>query len=508
MYFKDLNLPEQLVHVLDNMGLTTPTPIQEAAIPVALAGGDILGSAQTGTGKTAAFGIPLIVYLMNNPQKNALVLTPTRELAVQIHEMLSKLAPKKERLFAALLIGGASISRQLSELKQRPRIIVGTPGRVNDHLAAKKLDLSKTDFFVLDETDLMVDMGFGPQIKRVVPYLPKKRQTLMFSATIPPKIETVAKAYLTDYVRIAVGSTTTPIEKINQEVITLHTDQKYLELVHQIGKREGSILIFVKTKHGADRLARNLTKEGIESLAIHGDLNQNQRQRALTDFRKQKSRILVATDVVARGIDIPKIGHVINYNLPKVPADYIHRIGRTARAGETGSAVCLLDGPEMPLWREIKKFIQSKGNLAVEITESKISAADVAVFKCAQEARALAYKTSKDSEVQEAKKEHPKKGFDRVQKKPDYRKDRPRTFKDSSRPSKDSSRSSFTKGPSVESAVLEHLKKEGASGEQKPVEKRKPRSFHLKGKPSKGGFENSRKGHFIRAAKKRRPSQG
>lgn len=480
MLFKDLNLPEQVVHVLDNMGLTTPTPIQEAAIPVALSGQDILGSAQTGTGKTAAFGIPLIVHLLENPGHNALVLTPTRELAVQIHEVLTKLAPKKSRLFAALLIGGASIGRQIMELRQNPRIVVGTPGRVNDHLDNKKLDLSKTHFFVLDETDLMVDMGFGPQIKRVVPHLPKVRQTLMFSATIPPKIETVAKAYLFDYVRVAVGSTTTPIEKIRQEVISLTTDQKYLELVHQIGKREGSILIFVKTKHGADRLARNLSKEGIEALAIHGDLNQNQRQRALNDFRNQKARILVATDVVSRGIDIPKIGHVINYNLPKVPADYIHRIGRTARAGETGSAVCLIDGPEMPLWREIKKFIQSKGNLVVETTECKIAPADVAKFKREQEARAAAYHATKEAE-EKVQREHPAR-----KRNEDFRRGKKAIF-----------RKPAGSMASSESAP------ETKSGPKSSASNPKKTSFGDFQKRKKGGFENSRKGHFIRAAKKK-----
>lgn len=355
--FADLGLPENILHSLEHIGFNTPTPIQEKAIPVIMEGHDVLGSAQTGTGKTGAFGIPMLAKLSEDPDGIALILTPTRELAQQVLENFSRMISRSSKIKTALLIGGDSMPKQLAQLRNRPRIIVGTPGRVNDHLKRRTLHLDNTKFLVLDETDRMLDMGFGIQLDEIAKYLPTKRQTLMFSATLPNNIMALSKRFLNEPVRIAVGSTTTPIDKIHQELIKTTEATKYGELMHQLKTREGSILIFVKTKFSAERLAIKIGKEEQSADAIHGDLRQSRRDRVIANFREQKYRILVATDIAARGLDIPHIQHVINYDLPQCPEDYIHRIGRTARAGAEGCAVNLLTPQDGSKWRAIYKLI-------------------------------------------------------------------------------------------------------------------------------------------------------
>lgn len=355
--FKGFGLHDTLLHSLDRMGYDTPTPIQASAIPIAMDGRDIMGSAQTGTGKTAAFAIPVVEKLLNTPEGGALILTPTRELGKQIMDIFHQLLGPKSPLKTAFLIGGESIGKQINQLKQKPRIIVGTPGRINDHLKRRTLNLSKTDFLVLDETDRMLDMGFAVQLDSIFEYMPQQRQTLMFSATLPKNILKMSERYLTNPERVAVGSTFNPAENIHQDIIRLDNDSKYTELVTQLKEREGSIIIFVKTKYGAEKLAKRLRGKSFSADAMHGDLRQNRRTRLIQEYRNQKFRILVATDVASRGLDIPHIEHVINYDLPQVPEDYIHRIGRTARAGAKGNALCLITPQDGRKWNAIEQLM-------------------------------------------------------------------------------------------------------------------------------------------------------
>ena len=351
--FSTLGLSQQLANSLARMQFTTPTPIQAKAIPVALKGRDILGSAQTGTGKTGAFGIPLLERLLTTDKTTALIMTPTRELATQVLKSLQEMLGHGTGIKSALLIGGDSMYRQLNQLKARPRLVVGTPGRINDHLERRSLNLRDAGFLVLDETDRMLDMGFGEQIDRILKHMPKERQTLLFSATLPPYIVEVAKKYMHMPERIAVGDVHSPTQNIKQEMVKLATAEKYKALVEHLKRREGSIIVFVKTKHGADRMATKLQRDGHKAEAIHGDLKQSKRDRVIADFRDKEYRILVATDVAARGLDIPHIEHVINYDLPQVAEDYIHRIGRTARAGKTGEAVVFVAPEDGAKWKAI-----------------------------------------------------------------------------------------------------------------------------------------------------------
>lgn len=356
-HFAGVVLPESLQHTLLAMGYKQATPIQQQAIPVAMNRQDILGSAQTGTGKTAAFAIPLVARIHNDASSNAIVITPTRELAMQVMDIIGQLLGKQSKIKRATLIGGASMHLQLRDLKNNPRIIVGTPGRINDHLKRRTLDLSKTNFLVLDETDKMLDMGFAPQIDNVVKFLPQQRQTLMFSATMPDNIVRLANKNLNNPVRITVGSPNLPVPKIKQDVIHTKNDDKYTHLASELNTRMGSVIIFVKTKRNTDKLGTKLKRDGHSVDVIHGDLRQGARKRVIENFRDMKLRILVATDVASRGLDIPHIEHVINYDLPQVPEDYIHRIGRTGRAGAEGSALCLISPDDRKRWREIEKLI-------------------------------------------------------------------------------------------------------------------------------------------------------
>eukprot|EP01059_Diplonema_ambulator_P003726 TRINITY_DN13435_c0_g1_i2.p1 TRINITY_DN13435_c0_g1~~TRINITY_DN13435_c0_g1_i2.p1 ORF type:complete len:428 (+),score=-43.48 TRINITY_DN13435_c0_g1_i2:93-1286(+) len=349
-----MGLPDILIRNLENMQFTEPTPIQAQAIPVALSGKDILGSAQTGTGKTAAFGIPLVAKLLSKPQSTALVMTPTRELATQVMTQLQTMLGKPSKIKTALLIGGDSMTKQLMQLRNKPRLIVGTPGRINDHLDRGSLLLEKADFLVLDETDRMLDMGFSCQIETIVAEMAEARQTLLFSATLPKNIIHIAKKYLTDPTQISVNSTTVPAEHIQQETLWVSELDKYPTLLSQLDAREGTIIIFVKTKHGTEKIATKLVKAGYNAGAIHGDLRQSKRDRIMMDFRKMKYRILVATDVAARGLDVPHIEHVINYDLPQCAEDYIHRIGRTARAGAEGEALSFVTPADKSKWHAIE----------------------------------------------------------------------------------------------------------------------------------------------------------
>ncbi|MBI2344637.1 DEAD/DEAH box helicase [Candidatus Dependentiae bacterium] len=358
--FSDLSgLSTHVLSSLNQMKFTEPTPIQAQAIPLALEGKDILGSAQTGTGKTGAFAIPMVSKLLNNEIQGALILTPTRELAAQVMVTINSILGKNSGLNAALLIGGEDIRRQLVQLRRNPRIVVGTPGRINDHIERGTVQLSKVNFVVLDETDRMLDMGFGQQIDSIIAQVAPDRQTLMFSATMPNNIMHMASKYLKNPERIAIGSCLKPVAAIDQQSIKLGEEQKYDHLIKELTVREGSVVVFVKTKFGAKRIADRLYRDRFQAQAIHGNLRQNKRDQVIQGFKNKKFRILVATDVAARGLDVPHVAHVINHDLPQCPEDYIHRIGRTARAGATGSAVNFITPQDNRLWRAIERFMNT-----------------------------------------------------------------------------------------------------------------------------------------------------
>jgi ATP-dependent RNA helicase DeaD len=367
--FSDFNLTSPILAALKNLNLSEPTPIQSLAIPLALEGRDLLGTAQTGTGKTFAFGIPLVNHLALNKESGALILTPTRELALQVLTALKSLTSKDNLLDAALLIGGDPIQKQLKQLK-KARLVVGTPGRMKDHLKRKSLNLKQFEFLVLDETDRMLDMGFLEDIKAIIEKLPN-HQTLLFSATLPKNISDLAQKFLNKPERINAGKENSPIINIKQEVRNISQKEKYDQLKIELLERTGSIVLFVKTKRSADKIALQLRKDKLNAEAIHGDLRQIKREKVLMKFRKNQFQILVATDVAARGLDIPLIEHVINYDIPQNPEDYIHRIGRTARAGAKGSALTFLTPADQKNWYLIEKLLNPNAEPPKKQTDSR-----------------------------------------------------------------------------------------------------------------------------------------
>ncbi len=360
--FQQFDLPNKLLQTLKNMGFSKPTSIQQQCIIPTLERKDVLGTAQTGTGKTGAFAIPLTAELLTNPSASILVLTPTRELATQVVKVFKQLLASDKSIKSTLLIGGDSMIKQLQQLQTKPKVIIGTPGRINDHLKRGSLNLKQITSLVLDETDLMLDMGFDVQIATIINKIQTKHQTLMFSATLPPKIENITKQYLQNPIRIQVGQESTPVRKIEQDSVFTSEQDKYSNLTAQLEQRDGSVIIFVKTKRGADKLSIRLNKEHYSAKAIHGDLRQSKREVVLKGFRNQKYRILVATDVAARGIDVPHIRHVINYDIPQCKEDYVHRIGRTARAGETGSAISFITKSDQKKWYAIERLFLPSTN--------------------------------------------------------------------------------------------------------------------------------------------------
>lgn len=361
MNFKDLGLDPSMVARLQSQGLTRPTPIQTKAIPHALSGRDILGIAQTGTGKTAAFGIPMIVTLSDRPEKAApksargLVLAPTRELAKQIVQNLQAMTSDLRIL---LVVGGKSVNAQAQKLSRGTDILVATPGRLIDLMERRAVDLSMTRFLVLDEADQMLDIGFVHALRRIATQLGKDRQTMMFSATMPQAMAALSQDYLNDPVRVEASPPGRIADKVTHSVHFVPKEQKQDLLIDLLdGHRDDRALVFSRTKHGAERLMRQLEKVGFAATSIHGNKSQGQRDRAITAFKAGSVRVLVATDVAARGIDIPDVGHVYNYDLPNVPETYVHRIGRTARAGRTGRAVAFCAADEMDSLKAIERVI-------------------------------------------------------------------------------------------------------------------------------------------------------
>jgi superfamily II DNA/RNA helicase len=339
--YKDLSLPLPLAKNLDRMGFLKPTPVQQKTIPVALSGRDVLATAQTGTGKTGAFGIPLLTALVGDPQKQALILAPTRELAAQIFSVLKDMGRGLNRR-GALIVGGESFGRQVRDLDSGVDFIVATPGRLNDHLGERTVDLSYVNLLVFDEVDRMLDMGFAPQIQQILQYVPTERQTMLFSATLPREIESLAKKFQNNPERISVDPGFQPASDVKAETIRTTPDQKTPLIMKALSEREGKILVFARTQSRTDRLARMLSREGHNVVCLHGGRSQSQRKFALERFRSGSHRVMVATDLAGRGIDVADVEHVINFDIPLSREDYIHRIGRTGRAGKVGNALNLL----------------------------------------------------------------------------------------------------------------------------------------------------------------------
>ena len=355
--FGKLGISKEILSNLKFLNLSHPTPVQQQAIRPGFEGKDILAIANTGTGKTAAFGIPIIERLNKNKSLSAIILTPTRELAVQVGKHLRDLMGKNIKIKTAVLIGGDSIKKQIELIKQKPRIFIGTPGRINDHISRKTISLKNINILVLDETDRMLDLGFINQIQKIINFLPKKRQTLLFTATLPNNIKKITEKYLNDPLKIKVETKENILRNIDHIVLNIKQADKYEKLLEELHSRHGSILVFMKTKHSSKRIYLKLQKDGMSVNAIHGNVRQNKRLNILNKFRNQKFTVLIATDIAARGLDIPHIEHVINYDLPQRTEDYIHRIGRTARAGKKGSALSFISESDKKIWDNIRKLI-------------------------------------------------------------------------------------------------------------------------------------------------------
>lgn len=390
MTFENLDLIEPILRALQEEGYSSPTPIQEQSIPILLQGKDLLGCAQTGTGKTAAFSIPILQKLYKTDHRKgikALILTPTRELAIQIGESFEAYG-KYTGLKHAVIFGGVGQKPQTDALHNGVQILIATPGRLLDLISQGFVNLKSLDFFVLDEADRMLDMGFIHDIKRILKLLPARRQTLFFSATMPPEIETLANSMLTRPEKVEVTPVSSTVDTISQYVYFVEKKEKK-DLLIQLLKDPSieSVLVFTRTKYGADKLARVLTKTGTRAEAIHGNKSQNARQRALTDFKNHSLRVLIATDIAARGIDVDQLSHVINYELPNVPETYVHRIGRTGRAGHEGMAFSFCESEEMPYLKDIQKligktipvvkdhpFVTDEGTKAQEVKQEELKA--------------------------------------------------------------------------------------------------------------------------------------
>ncbi len=365
MPFKTFGLSDPLVQGILATGYTAPTQIQSQAIPAAIAGGDIIGCAQTGTGKTAAFVLPILDRLSHErPRRKravrSLILTPTRELAVQIERSILGYGRFTD-LKALAVYGGVSINNQIAALRRGVDIVVATPGRLIDHIQRNTINLSGVEVLVLDEADRMLDMGFVKDVRRIVGPLPKKRQTLLFSATISPEVRTLAADMLKSPKVIQIGRPRNPIDTITQHIYAVEKALKMDLLLHMIEDwRMFSVLVFSRTKYGADKISRRLKRAGVVAVAIHSGRTQNQRQQALDGFRNGKYQVMVATDIAARGIDVEGISHVINYDVPTHAEDYVHRIGRTGRAEATGDAITFVSSEEEKYLREVGKFIGRK----------------------------------------------------------------------------------------------------------------------------------------------------
>ena len=391
MNFEQLNLIAPILDALREEGYTEPTPIQQQAIPIVLQGVDLLGCAQTGTGKTAAFSVPILQLLSERPRSvsdskaiRALILTPTRELAIQIDESIAAYG-RHTRLRHTVIFGGVSQKAQTDTLARGCDILVATPGRLLDLMQQGFIKLQHIEIFVLDEADRMLDMGFIHDVRKVIAKLPARRQSLFFSATMPPEIMQLADTILTKPQKVAVTPPSTTVEAIDQSLFYVEKNDKRSLLLHLIREHAiPSALVFTRTKHGADRVAKDLVRAGIKAEAIHGNKSQNARQRALSNFKSGETRILVATDIAARGIDVEKLSHVINYEIPNIPETYVHRIGRTGRAGATGIAFSFCDTEERAFIRDIHKLASIQIPVVHDhpfVSETPVTAASASVSR-------------------------------------------------------------------------------------------------------------------------------
>lgn len=353
--FHGLGIAPAILTALDAMKYTTPTPIQLQSLPATIAGEDLIGIAQTGTGKTLAFGIPLLQMAIQG--NHSLIVLPTRELALQVAEELDKIG-RALRIRSAVLIGGESMTRQLAALRREPMIVIGTPGRIADHLEQKTLKLGTVKGLVLDEADRMLDMGFLPQINRILKEVPDKRQTMLFSATLPDAIVKIASGYMKDPTRVEIAQQGTTTDRVTQELFIVNRMHRLALLTKLAGEYKGAVLVFTRTKHGAKKLAMQLRRLGLSSAEIHGNRSLAQRKDALEGFRNGRYRVLVATDIAARGIDVRGIELVVNFDLPTVAEDYVHRIGRTGRAEAVGHAVSFAAPDQRYEVRDIERVIR------------------------------------------------------------------------------------------------------------------------------------------------------
>ena len=358
--FNQLNLSSDSLKILKSLKFENPTPIQEKVIPVALQGNDVMGTAQTGSGKTLSYILPIIEKLRKNVNDKFLILAPTRELSEQVFSVAKIFLGHGKPFKAINLIGGKGIFSQINQLKKNPQIIIGTPGRINDLLERKSFNLYKCSLVVLDEMDRMLDMGFGFQVDKILKQVGKNRQMIMLSATIPVQIRKVSSKYLNNPVNISIENNDVIETNIKQKVINTIPNEKVNELINQIDLRKGSILIFVKTKIGVDKLVKKLKANSVKASALHGGMRQNKRSKIMQNFRDERFRILIATDIASRGLDVPHIEHIINYDMPQAPEDFIHRIGRTARAGSVGEAVSFLTQKDTRIWRSIERLLNKE----------------------------------------------------------------------------------------------------------------------------------------------------
>lgn len=358
MSFLNLGLSPKLLEILEKLQFTIATPIQSKAIPIAIAGQDVIGIAQTGTGKTLAFALPMLEQIAKN-KKQGFVIVPTRELAIQVEQHFIAVG-KSLGVRHALLIGGSSMGKQIGEISRNPHIIVGTPGRIIDHLQAGRLKLDRVGVLVLDEADRMLDMGFAPQIKQILQRVPKDRQTMLFSATMPPEIVSIAAHHMKLPVRVEIARAGTVAERVDQEIFFVRKDDKIRLLEKLMTEYKGPVLVFSRTKFGAKKICKALRHMGHDSAELHSNLSLSQRRRSLEGFKSGTFRVLVATDIASRGIDVQNIELVINYDLPESPDDYVHRVGRTGRAGKVGHAISFMMPDQKGKVRMIERLVRQQ----------------------------------------------------------------------------------------------------------------------------------------------------
>lgn len=351
--FTELPMPESLQGALDKLNFIETTPIQKKAIPLLMKRKDVIACSETGSGKTAAYVLPMLIQMLADDKKNGLILAPTRELAQQINEFVDALLVHEKKFNVVRLVGGTDIRKQFKKLQKKTRLIVATPGRLIDHLKRNTVQLNKTEFLVLDEGDRMIDMGFAPQLKQILEFLPNERQTSFFTATLDEKVRKLAGDYLHKPEKVTIGTASRPVSAIKQDVMQVQFADKDECVVNELNVREGSVIVFLKTKYRTDRLTQYLLEYGFDVDQIHGGRTQGQRNKAIRNFKSGKTRILCATDVAARGIDVPQVAHVINFDLPMMAEDYVHRIGRTARNGAQGEALSFVTPEEHRYWNKL-----------------------------------------------------------------------------------------------------------------------------------------------------------